>query len=348
MQTAFDELRQLYLEKRHYGDEYKAFRPESYFRYLKVLYHTFQSMYQVDTETGNVTVQAGLDAQRCLKLKKELLKAEKLLIPLHDPQADKIYLWEGENMPWHLISKEEWPQISHDGLDFRPHLVPFLHNDGKMHPTAIITGGSFRYHLTEGFPVAEFYHAHGYNAFILNNRHAMGEKIRRSLIRSLDLQRAIRLLRARAGEFGVDTKRIFSNGFSMGNRPTINLINDLGLAASPQEVDPAYLPDAIDTQSALLNAYVAVYPATFPYDDHNNYKDFPPTFAVMGNKDWSLWRMMPFISDLASHGVRVEAHLYDGADHGFALAEDSPPQSHTDSLREWPQLLLRWLDRILA
>lgn len=348
MQTAFDELRQLYLEKRHYGDEYKAFHPEPYFRYLKVLYHTFQSMYLVDTETGNVMVRNGLDAQRCRKLKEDLLEAEKFLIPLHDPKEDKIDLWEGENMPWHLISKEEWPRISHDGADFRPHLIPFLHNDGKIHPTVVITGGSFRYHMTEGFPVAEFYYAHGYNAFILNNRHAIGEKIRMSLIRSLDLQRAIRLIRARAGEFGVDTQRIFTNGFSMGNRPTINLINDLGFTTSPQEIDPAYFPDVIDAQSARLNAYVAVYPATFPYDNHNNYRDFPPTFAIMGNRDWSLWRMMPFVSDLASHGVRVEAHLYDGAEHGFALADDSAPPPHTDSLREWPQLLLRWLNRVLT
>lgn len=349
MHKAFDELNKLYLSKQHYGDEYKAFEHESYRAYIQTLYQTFYDMYRVNLETGNVILQDGLTEERCTELKKRLLNAEKSLVPLHDPEADKIYIWDGDNIPWHLLSKEEFTKVSHDGTEFRPHLIPFLVNDGKIHPTVIITGGSFRCHLSEGFPAAEFYQAHGYNAFVLNNRHAIGDQIRKSLIRSLDLQRAIRLIRFHAEEYGVDKDRIFTNGFSMGNRATINLINDLGITAQPDVIDPNYLPDSIDRESSRLNAYVSVYPATFPYDDHNNYRDFPPTFFVFGNADWSLWRMMPFVSDLASNGVRVEAHLYDGVDHGFGLADSRfarPGVEYTESLSEWTTLLLRWLKRV--
>lgn len=351
MITAFDELNKLYFSMRHYGDEYKAYAPENYNRMGKLLVKAFYSMYRVNLETGNVIIREDLTEEKCKSLMEGLMEAEKRLVPEHDPEADKIYLWNKDNIPWHLIKSKDWEKISHDGPEFRPHLIPFLQNDGKKHPTAIITGGSFRSHMHEGFPVAEFYQAHGYNAFVLNNRHGMGAGVRRSMNRALDLQRAVRLIRAKADEYGVDSEKIISNCFSMGNRQTINLINDLGVHARPEVVDPDYLPDAVDFQNARLNAYAGIYPATFPYDNHNNYTDFPPSFFVMGNKDWSLWRMMPFVADLAQNGVRVELHLYDGVDHGFGLGDYKFAPEGAEvipSLTQWPNLLLLWLERIFG
>ena len=342
--NALDELLSRYFACRHYCDEYKAYSRENYFSMFQTIWEVSSTVFQANLETGNVVYREGLTEEKCKELIQKLQTAEQRMVRLHDPEADKIYLWNGKQMPWNGFTPETWAKISHDGPEFRPHLLPFLQNDGKCHPSVIIIGGNFRQNASEGFPIAEFYQKNGYNAFVLNNRHGMGAKVRKTLNRALDLQRAIRLLRCRGEEFGVQASEIFVNGFSMGNRPAIDLINSLGVQTAPERIDPDYLPDEIDRADARICALVSVYPAVFPYDNDNRYQDFPPCFFALGNRDWSLWRMLPFISDLGANGVKTEVHLFDGADHGFGLGQaDGLPEN----LKQWPALLLNWLDRQL-
>lgn len=311
----------------------------------------FRTLFHVDMESGEVTAAGGYGEEDYRAMTARLRTLAERMIPQHDPEADKIPLWQGDNMPWHELSREEWAEVSHDGPGFYPHLIPFLHNDGKPRPTVLICGGSYRIHVTEGFPFAEFYYAHGYNAFVLNTRHGRGSRVRQSRNRAMDLQRAVRLLRARAEEYGVDPDRIFYNGSSMGCRVATDLIDRLGVDAAPRDLDPAYVPDGIDALSARLNAFVAVYPACFP-EDRGNDREYPPAFFVIGNQDFSLWRVLPYISGLAVHGARVEAHLYDGGVHGFALGDESfrpnGDGESIESIKGWPQLALLWLDRVLG
>lgn len=161
----------------------------------------------------------------------------------------------------------------------------------------------------------------------------------------------MRLLRSRADELGVDENKIFSNGFSMGNRASIDYINRLGFDTAPETIDPNYIPDEIDRQPGRLNAYVSVYPATFPYDNNLNYKDFPPVFFVLGNRDFSLWRIVPFVADLLEHGVRAEAHIFEGVEHGFGIVDgrfrDVACGDGVETIHEWPHLLFAWLDKVL-
>lgn len=342
--NALDELLSHYFKCRHYCDEYKAYTHEAYFSMFQTVWDVFSSVFQVNLETGNVVYHENLTEEKCKELTQRLQAAEQNMVRLHDPEEDKVYLWNGNQMPWDGFTPEGWSQISHDGPEFRPHLVPFLQNDEKSHPSVIILGGHFRQNASEGFPIAEFYLKNGYNAFVLNNRHGMGAKVRETLNRALDLQRAIRLLRCRGEEFGVQADQIFVNSFSMGNRPVIDLINRLGVQTAPERIDPHYLPDETDRADARIRAFVSVYPAVFPYDNNNRYQDFPPCFFALGNRDWSLWRMMPFISDLAVNGVKTEVHLFDGAGHGFGLGQ---AQELPENLKQWPALLLHWLERQL-
>ena len=345
MSRVREELLEYYFQCRHYCDEYKAYTPESYFAMFNTVSEVFSSVFRVNLETGNVLYREGLTDERCRELLKRLKQVEETMIRIHDPEEDKLYLWMEGQMPWDGYTEKEWMENSHDGPEFRPHMVPFLQEDGARHPAVIITGGHFRQNATEGFPVAEFYQKHGYQAFVLNNRHGMGEKVRKTRNRALDLQLAIRLIRYHAAEWGVREDQIFTNGFSMGNRPTIDLINTLGIQTSPERIDSSYLPDIIDRTDAGIAAFVSVYPAVFPYDDHNRYQDFPPCFFVLGNKDWSLWRMMPFIADLTVNGVKTEVHLLDGADHGFGLGQG---KEEPENLKLWTRMLLNWLERQLG
>lgn len=350
MAVTYDELYRYYHELRHICDEYKAFEREPFMAFCQLMDRAFHMTHKVNLETGEITIPKGFGPGDYEEMYNALQKAAAEMKPLHNPAADKILLWEGDNIPWDGFTKEEFIRISHDGPEFVPHMVPFLQNDGKRHPSVLITGGSYRCHHVEGWQMAEFYHGLGYNAFILNNRHGNGAKVRHTMNRALDLQRAIRHLRYFADDLGVNPEKIFTNGFSMGNRATIDLINTLGYTTMPQKIDCNYVPDAIDACSARLNGYVGVYPATFMYDDHNNYRDFPPTFFVIGNLDWSLWRMMPFMADLAVNNVPVELHMFDGIDHGFGMGEkrEGRKSPWTPSIAEWTHLLQLWLARVIG
>lgn len=358
-QKKFEAVKAYYLSCRHYADETAAYPKEAWDRFVTRLYQTFEELFTLDRETGEVLPSPELTDRDLEGIEARLRQAEKTMAPLHDPEEDKLYLWEGDNMPWQLLTAREWAKISFDAPGFRPHIVKHLVKDGKKHPAVFISGGRYRENLRGGRPAAEMMAEHGYHAFVLNDRHGCGLEVRKSMVRALDLQRAIRLVRANAGELGVDPDRIVTYGLSMGNRPTIDLINSLGVDTRPQEIDSAYRPDAVDGESARLSAYISEYPATFPWQAPNRYQDFPPTFGVMGNRDFSIWRVMPFFNDLIVNKVAVELHIYDGISHGFGIGDfkyyrDEPyvrlqkgPAPYVQSVEEWTHLLFLWLERVL-
>ncbi len=355
----YQKVKDYYLSCRHYADETAAYPGEEWGRFVTRLYLTFEGMYTLDRESGEVVVRPDITDEELERLYTALMEAEKQLKPLHDPEEDKIYLWNGENMPWHRLNAEEWSEKSFDAPGFRPHVVKHLVKDGKKHPAVFISGGRYRENLRGGRPVAEMLVKHGYNAFVLNDRHGGGLDVRKSMVRAMDLQRAIRVVKANADALGVDREQIVTYGLSMGNRPTIDLINSLGIGTNPHDIDSSYTPDKIDGESVKLSAYVSEYPATFPWQAPNNYADFPPVFGVMGNRDFSIWRVMPFFNDLIVNKVAVELHIYDGISHGFGMGDfkyyreqpyvqlQQAPTPYIQSVAEWTHLLFLWLERVL-
>ena len=350
-QEWYDELYEYHLQCRHYIDEYKAFEAESYQNFIQIEREAFRMLYRINLETGNATMPEGYGESDYEAMIHRLHEAEEALVCLHNPEEDKIPIWNGDNIPWDRIPKDIWTKNSYDAADFKPHLVSFLQDDGMSHPAVIVMAGSARFNMPEAFPPAVFFQKHGYQAFVLNNRIAFGEEERKTANRAMDLQRAIRLIRARAEEFHVDPERICIMCCSLGNRLAIDMINKLGIRTIPSRVDNQYLPDEIDRVSSSVSAYISLYPATFLSDTQMNYKDFPPVFAVMGNEDRSMWRMMPFFYNLIMNDVKVELHLYDGAGHGFALANEKYAMEQQGTIEhaweEWTHLLLMWLDRQL-
>ena len=253
----YQEVADYYISCRHYNDETAAYPSETWEQMVADLYQAFETMYILDRETGDISPHPDLTDNKLKTVYKRLRESEQALTALHDPEDDKIYLWNGQNMPWDQISKEEWSDISYDAPEFSPHLTKHMVNDAKTHPAIIICGGRYRCNGKEGRPVAELLVKNGYHAFILNNRMGCGEKIRHSLERALDLQRAVRLIRAQADTLHVDPSKIAFWGLSMGNRPAIDLINRLGYNTSPSEIDPNYTPDKFDGLDATLNAYIS-------------------------------------------------------------------------------------------
>lgn len=150
---------------------------------------------------------------------------------------DKIYLWNDEN----IRTKVD-----------RPSITPFLvKDDGKKHPAVlVIPGGGYGLvcERTEGSPIARRFNDLGYNAFVLDYRTAPS----RYPEPQLDAMRAVKIIRANADKWHIDTNWIASCGFSAGG----HLAGCLGLLCDELNADNG---DEADKFSHKVNVMILCY-----------------------------------------------------------------------------------------
>jgi endo-1,4-beta-xylanase len=147
-----------------------------------------------------------------------------------------------------------------------------------------------------------------------------------------DMQRAIRLVRSRSAEWGIDPQRIGVMGFSAGGElaELASTRFDEGLPAAT---------DPIDRASSKPNFQALLYPA-IPQDPKLT-ADTPRAFLACGGSDRpeiSLGLPQLYLQ-LARLHVPVELHIYAGVGHGFGVRKTNRP-----SVSEWPALFLAWLE----
>lgn len=126
---------------------------------------------------------------------------------------------------------------------------------------------------------------------------------------------AIRLVRARAKEFGVDPGRIGMMGFSAGAFTTLSVMQADVAGARPNFIAPIY-----GRQSTFA------IPA-----------DAPPMFNLIAEDDF-LWRGGTGLIDAyRTAGRSVEFHLLPSGGHGFGVGKAGTPTEG------WMNLLFRWM-----
>lgn len=226
----------------------------------------------------------------------------------------------------------------------------------------IAAGGGYR-HIEmgkEALPAAAWLNSLGITAFVLAYRLPREAWLAGRLAPFQDAQRALRLIRARSGEFGLDPERVGTLGFSAGGHL-------LGMLAT-RPAWPTYPPaDTIDRQPLRSAANLLIYPIVSlekPYQHTSTCRvllDRPqdPREA----RDWSVQTYVgpqdaPFflvqagddpVSDPAntalleqacrSQGVAVTRHLFATGGHGFGLGRPG-----TDTVR-WPSIAARWMQQ---
>jgi dienelactone hydrolase len=147
-----------------------------------------------------------------------------------------------------------------------------------------------------------------------------------------DGQRAMRLVRSRAAEWGIDPNRIGMMGFSAGGE-TLWLTAFTETAGDPNAADP------IDRVSARPDWIVAVYPGPVGIPQSVP-ADAPPAFFVVANDDTGAARSIYRVMDLyTEEGAVFEAHLYQRGGHAFNMGRAGFP----DSVRAWPTRLTDWM-----
>ena len=219
-----------------------------------------------------------------------------------------------------------------------PSITPYLPTPEKRTGAAFVVvpgGGHAELWMDhEGYRVAQFLADHGVAAFILKYRLAR-EKGSSYTIEGdelPDLQRAIRTVRSRAGEWQLDPARIGVIGFSAGGELAL-------LAGTRFDDGKPGAASALDRASSRPDFEVVLYPG-IPKDLPLSART-PPMFLLCGADD------QPAISQglaelylaLKRAGVPTELHIYAGIGHGFGIRP-----GNVGPAAAWPQQVLEWLD----
>ena len=218
-----------------------------------------------------------------------------------------------------------------------PSITPYLPAKSVSTGAAVIVapGGGHRelWMDHEGYRVAKWLSDHGVAALVLKYRLARepGSTYTVEGTALSDIKRALRLVRSRASEWGVDPERIGVMGFSAGGELA-------ALASTRYDAGTANATDPVDRESSKPAFQALLYPA-IPHD-MNLSKETPPTFLACGENDrQDIAQGLPELYlALKRAGVSAELHVYAGVGHGFGVRESNGP-----AVSGWTQLFLEWL-----
>lgn len=205
----------------------------------------------------------------------------------------------------------------------------------------LIPGGGYRYAVVdrEGLDLARVFAAAGVTCFVLRYRLPADGWAAGPDAPLQDAQRALRLIRANASDYGVDPARIASLGASAGGHLA-------GLLAARR--DATYAPvDAADAVSFRPDLTALLYPVVTlrdPFTHAGSREQLLGANATPAQIDaWSLERMdwsgaaptvmihalddtavppensLQLLTTLRAAGVRSEAHLFQEGGHGFGV-----------------------------
>lgn len=230
----------------------------------------------------------------------------------------------------------------------------------EENPTACVIvcpGGGYWAHAPhEAEPIARWLNSLGVASVVLRYRTAPYHHP----APLLDAQRAIRTVRAQAGDFGVDPRRIGILGFSAGGHlaSTAGTHYDQG---NDESQDP------IERVSSRPDAMILCYPViTFGEYRHDGSRavllgdnpskklirllsnelqvtaDTPPTFLwhTANDEGVPVENSLLFASALSHHTVPFDLHVFTDGPHGVGLADDHP------TLSLWTKCCSAWLREI--
>jgi acetyl esterase/lipase len=262
-----------------------------------------------------------------------------------DPQV--IPLWEGA---------APGAQGTDDGD--RPTLTLYRAN-GRGAGTAVIVapgGGYVNLAMNhEGRQVANWLNSLGVTAFVLKYR--LGPKYHHP-IELGDAQRAIRLVRSRAQEFGIQPDRVGMMGFSAGGHLTASAGThfDAGNTSAADPIDrvgsrpdfmilayPVISFDPAIAHMGSMRALIGDPPdpklVQLMSNELQVTAQTPPTFLFHTNADTGVVaeNSVRFYLALRAAKVPAEMHIFQNGPHGVGLAMSDP------ALQAWPGLLASWL-----
>src|SRR5438874_1763224 len=201
-----------------------------------------------------------------------------------------------------------------------PSIAVYLPPAEKAIGTAVIVapGGGHRQLVigSEGTDIAKWLNDLGVAAFVLKYRLAFTPNYQYTVEGEAlaDTQRAIRIVRARASEWGVKPDRIGLLGFSAGG--ALAALADIRFDRGKSESS-----DPIEQTSCRPDFAALVYPGWARGMDITAPADAAPAFLTSAGKDDASHAVqtVEFYDSLFKVGVPVELHIYSHGGHGKAI-----------------------------
>jgi acetyl esterase/lipase len=255
-----------------------------------------------------------------------------------------------------------WPKGAPGALgvadEDKPSITVYLPAANPTKTAVVIAPGGGYQHLSmvrEGSDVAAWLNSHGIAAIQL--RYRIGPKYHNP-IELDDAQRAIRMVRAHAAEYGIAADHIGMWGFSAGGHLTAT-------AGTHFDAGNAAAVDAIERESSRPDFLILAYPvitmeAPYVHTGSRMYllgdapaqadvdamsaelhvtAQTPPTFLFSTTDDRTvpIMNSVMFYEALVKAGVPVEMHVFQHGGHGSGLAPANP------QLSPWTEMLIKWM-----
>jgi acetyl esterase/lipase len=257
--------------------------------------------------------------------------------------------------------------VMHKGFDT---VAPFMDyypsaNPSKQKTAVLICPGGGYTHLAfekEGVLPAKFFNANGIDAFVLRYRlNNSKQEGHRYPDQYNDAATAIRIIRSRAAEWGIDPDKTGVMGFSAGGHlastlTTIIQNGDLSSDDPLQKISTRpsfsillYPVITMDTSFAhrgsrtmLLGPAPDEALAAALSTEKRVTASTPPVFLVHSDDDKTVPPMnsSAFYQALKRNKVPASLFIYDHGGHGYGMAPTDP------LLSQWPMLCVQWMKRL--
>lgn len=258
-------------------------------------------------------------------------------------------------MNYFHMSLPEHPEATLDGylLDCDLALGQFTRRPAIV----VCPGGGYVYcSRAEGEPVAMAYAARGFHTFVL--RYSTGRDAA-GFAPLQEISWVIGYIRAHAEQWGIDSEKIVSCGFSAGGH--LALASGLLAENKPNAMILGYpatcapnMPGA-DFMLKLLEGKQQVTDMDAEkYDLPSKVtKDAPPLFVVATCEDvLTSICTMALVNAYNALGVKFELHIFQHGPHGYSLANeitsDGSNRYLNDAFSQWQELSVQWLHKIFG
>ena len=285
-------------------------------------------------------------------------------------QPDQVIdLWPGaapgmpQNPPVEVINERSTDSRLMDRAVYgitRPRMAVFKPSVPNGSAVMITPGGGYRWVVMdkEGYEIGRWLAARGYTCFVLFYRLPGEGWASGPNVTLMDTQRAMRVIRARATEFGVDPERVAAMGFSAGGHACADLAARFAqtvhqpqdsidtLSARPMLAAPIYpviSMRAPDAHAGSRTQMLGPNPTQAMEDAHSPHlhipQDAPPHFILHAEDDASVPvnNALLLRAALVARGIPVETHLFTHGGHGFGLT-----RAAGKPVEVWPELFLKW------
>jgi acetyl esterase/lipase len=242
-----------------------------------------------------------------------------------------------------------------------PNLTVFLPANPAGEAVVICPGGGYGGLAInhEGYDVAKRFNENGIAAFVLKYRLPDSRLSTRPHLSPVqDLQKAIDVVRSRAGEWKIDPERVGIIGFSAGghlastggthfDRPYIQAQSGSVRPDFMILIYPVITSDAAFTHGGSIRNLLGENPPAELLREFSNEKQItketPPAFLVHSADDEAVpvKNSLVFAEALAKNGVPFEMHIFPAGKHGYGMNN-----STTDT--EWFPLCVNWIGSLFG